>query len=219
MRVAMWLGVITVAIGLWVTSLLPQKMGPLADGMRTPIIAFELARSADEVETMFGPRGSRERSEWIGAMDRGNHADLVFLVAYGLFFAVYSRALVTRGGTSAKWGIWLAAVPSAMDVFENLQLAAIMRSLGGDYSVAVSRLAWFCWAKWFAIAAICVTWVPALWKLGTIGRVTAAAAGFTASITVVAYFTRGTAAELMGLGVALTLLSALTFAFRNSRSA
>ena len=94
-----------------------------------------------------------------------------------------------------------------------------MRDLGGDYSEALSLLGWFTWIKWFAIAVIFVTWSPALWKFGALGRVTACAAGFTALMTVTAYFTRGVPAELMGIGVALTLLIGLTFAFRNSKPA
>lgn len=218
-RIAAGLGVITVVIGVVLTLIFPRVMGPLPGGMRSPIIAFELAQSPAEVETMFGAAGSDERAAYVRAMDAGNSRDFLFLVVYGLFFMLFSRALVEAGGKSAAWGRRFAAVPSAMDAMENVQLFAITGSLGGDYSDALSRLAWFAWLKWFGIAFVFASWIPALWSHGMVGRFTAFCAALMASMTVVAFFTRGTAAELMAMGVAVTMLGALTLSIRNSRSA
>lgn len=216
-RIAAWLGALTVALALGLTFIFPSKMGPLPQGMRTPIIAFELARSVDEVETMFGAPESAERAAYVRAMDRGNYQDFAFLVLYGLFFMALSRALIESGSKSAQWGRWLASLPSAMDAMENVQLLAITRSLGGDYAEALSRLQIVTWAKWIGIALIFATWIPALWSRGVAGRVTAGLATFTLLATITAFFTRGVAAELMALGVGLTVLGALTFAYVSSR--
>jgi hypothetical protein len=108
----------------------------------------------------------------------------------------------------------LAAIPSAMDVAENLQLLAITRSLGGDYSEALSRLRLCTWCKWGAIALVCAAWIPGMWSRGWTGRVGALLATLTVLATASAFVTRGVAAELMALGTALTMIAALTLAAR-----
>ncbi len=216
-RIAAWLGVATTLVGLFLMSVFPREIGPLPAGMRTPIIAFELARSRDEVETMFRGQGDYDRDVWTRAMDAGNTYDYLFLVLYGLFFMAFSRGLMDAGSKSARVGRAIASLPSAMDALENLQLLAITKALGGEYGEALGRLAWLTWAKWLGIAVIFASWIPALWSRGTLGRITAALALLTVISTVTAFFVRGVAAELMGLGVALTVLGALTFAFVSSR--
>jgi hypothetical protein len=204
------------------TLMFPREMGTLPAGMRTPIIAFELARSRSEVEAMFGGPGEYERDMYKAQMDSGNRADFVFLVLYGMFFVAFSRALVERGGVAAKVGVRLAGIAASMDVIENIQLLAITNRLGGDYGSALSRLQWVTWLKWFAIALIVASWVPALWALvgrdRVSARTTAGFAVFTTLMTVAAFLTRGVAAELMALGVALTMLGALTLSFRSPRA-
>lgn len=218
-RIAAWIGVVTTLVGIYLTLVFPREMGLLPAGMRTPIIAFELARTPTEIENMFGGVGDYERDMWKRAMDAGNKADYVFLVLYGLFFIAFSRALMQAGSKSARVGRAIAALPSAMDAIENMQLLEITKALGGDYAEALSRLHLFTWLKWLGIALIFASWVPALWSRGKVARMTACLAGSTVVATVAAYFTRAVAAELMALGVGLTVLGALTFAFVSSRPA
>jgi hypothetical protein len=206
------------AVGIGLTLLFPSHIGPLPDGLRTPILAFELARTREEVETMFGAPQPSERSAWQRAMDRGNYADFVFLVAYGAFFVTFSRALSASGDRVAELGRSVAPLPSIMDVLENWQLLAITRALGGDYAEALSRLQLFTWCKWFLLAVLCATWIPGMWSRGALGRVGAVLAALTLAATALAFFTRGIAAELMVLGSGLTSLAALVVAFRSAKS-
>lgn len=217
-RIASWLGFITVSFALALTAMFPREMEALPTGMRTPIIAFELARSSSEIEEMFGRRNDYS---YVRQMDAGNQADYGFLVVYGLFFLFFSRGLLESGGRSARLGRAIALIPSVMDAIENMQLLAITKKIAvhdTDYASELSSLALFTWAKWIGIALIFASWVPALWSRGTVGRVTAVLAGFTGASTLAAFFVRGVAAELMALGVGLTVLAALTFAFRSSRA-
>lgn len=218
-RIATWAGVLSVIMAVGLTRIFPARMGPLPAGMRTPIVAFELARTREEVETMFGRSHAPERAAWQRAMDRGNYADFVFLLVYGAFLVSFSRALAASGSRWAELGRRLAPLPAAMDVFENLQLLAITRSLGSDYAEALSRLQLFTWGKWFALAIVCVAWVPALWSRAIAGRTTAVLAVFTLATTAAAFVTRGLAAELMTRGVGLTLISALIVAAQQQSSA
>lgn len=213
-RIATWVGVLAIAITIGLIGLFPAHMGPLPAGMRTPIVAFELARTHEEVESMFGPPASPEREVWRRAMDLGNYADFAYLLVYGTFLVTFTRALAAPRARLAA----LAGIPSGMDVAENLQLLAITRALGGDYDEALRRLQLFTWGKWFAIAAVCAAWIPALWSRGKLGRAGAAFALFTLITTVTAFWARGVAAELMPVGVALTLTSALMLAVRGLKA-
>lgn len=213
-RTAAWTGVLVLVVAVGLVLILPARMGPLPDGMRTPILAFELARSADEVETMFGPPGQPERAAWRRAMDLGNYTDFAFMLAYGLFFALFSRALVASGSRAAALGVRVAPVAVIMDVLENLQLLAITRALGADYADALARLQLLTWLKWFAVGAVYVSWIPGMSARGPLGKVGASLASLSALATLIAVVVRGNAAELMGHFGALTVLVALTLAFR-----
>jgi hypothetical protein len=200
------------ALAAGLTLLFPSRIGPLPDGMHTPILAFELACSQAEIESMFGAPRTPQRSAWRRAMDLGNYADFLFLVAYGAFCVTFSRALAASGDRAAELGRSLAPLPSLMDVLENLQLLAITRALGGDYATALSRLQFFTWCKWVLLALLCTTWIPSLWSRGVLGRVAAVLAAFTLGVTALAFATRGIAAELMALGSAVTMCVALLLA-------
>jgi hypothetical protein len=217
-RIAAWAGLSSVVVAFALTVLFPLQMGPLPSGMRTPILAFELARTQQEVETMFGPPQAPERAAWQHAMNVGNYADFGFMLVYGAFFLLFSRALATAGARFARVGAALAAAPSALDVLENLQLLAIADNLGGDYAAALSRLSLFTAFKWLSIAVVYASWIPGLWSRGWLGRLGAGLAALNAVATVLALATRGVAAELMGLGSGLTVIAATTLAWRSPRS-
>jgi hypothetical protein len=198
-------GAATLAMTLLLAALFPRAMGPLPEGMRTPVVAFELARSAEEVERMFGPRDSAERASWAAAMDRGNVVDFAFMVLYGAYLALFAQTLRQLGARS-RWLVLLAPVPALMDALENLELLRITSMLGHDFAAPLARLAWFTWSKWLLLALNMALWMRPLWRLGLLGRAAALSAGLTALMTAAALFVRGRAAELMGLGCALTML-------------
>ncbi len=212
-------GLVLFVMAIGLQSVLPLAMGPLPEGMWSPIVAFELARSPAEVEAMFGAAGSAERGAWVAAMDLGNQLDFVFLLAYGAVLLLFSRALRERGLPRVpSLGERIVVVAPVADVFENVQLLTITENLGGEYRAALGRLILFTWMKWFAIAFVMVTWIPALARAGRMGRVVAGLAGLTAITTVVAASVRGVAAEAMALGVVLTIGGAIAFAVVQART-
>jgi hypothetical protein len=217
-RVAAWTGLLSIATSIALVMLFPPRMGPLPDGMRTPILAFELARTRDEIETMFGAAAGPEREVWRHAMNAGNYADFAFMVIYGLFFFSFARALAAVSEhRSLRFAPYLAVLAPVMDVLENLQLLAITDSLGGDYAGALSRLQLFTWCKWIPIAILYACWIPALWGRGAVGRVGALLATLTALTTALALAMRGAAAELMALGSGLTVIAAVVVAFQHAK--
>lgn len=237
-------GLVTLTIAIALVFLLPMSMGAAPEGLHTPILAFELARTTGEIETLFGAPGSEERAQWVAAMDRGNTLDFVFLVAYGAVLFLVSRTLrrerdarsrepddaaPTLPGavapvptetvrTAPSLGERLAFVAPLADVFENVQLFAITGSLGGDYAEPLGRLVLFTWIKWCALALVMATWIPSLWRFGRVGRVAAFSIAITALATAVAVVLRGVAAEVMSLGVAISLFFVLVFAIVRFRA-
>lgn len=215
-RKAAWAGLSTAALGVALTLIFPAHMGPLPTGMRTPILAFELARTTAEVETMFGSPGGAGRAAWRQAMDRGNYADFAFMLAYGLFFVLLSHAFAQAGSRISSLSWRVAALPALADVLENLQLLAITGALGGDYAAPLAWLPVFTWLKWLGVAAVYASWIPGMTRRGALGKIGALLATLNALATLAALVTRGVAAELMGLFGALTAIAAVTLAFRAS---
>jgi hypothetical protein len=216
-------GAASLVFTLLLMLLFPASMGPLPESMRTPILAFELARSTAEVETMFGPPGSAERAAWLVAMNRGNWADFVYMLLYGSYLVLFSRALAGLSARPSPLATRFAPLPALIDVLENVQLLSISSSLGGDYRAALARLHWFTWGKWLLIALVLLLWIPSLWRLSDShghksARLAALSAGLTAVVTLLACFVRGLAAELMALGSAITLLLTLGLSVRLARS-
>lgn len=205
LRRACIVGALLLAMTLLLGSLFPHAMGRLPDGMKTPVLAFELAHSAAEIERMFGPQDSAERTAWVTAMDRGNLVDFAFMVLYGAYLVLFSQALL-RLGARSRWMVLLTPLPSLLDALENWQLLSITDRLGGDYAAPLTRLAWFTWGKWLLLALVLTLWIRPLWRLGALARVAALCAGLTGMLALLALFVRGLAAELMAAGCAVTMI-------------
>src|SRR5262245_55997407 len=86
-----WLGALMLVGSAALQLVFPRAMGPLPEGLRTPVLALEIARSSAELDAMFGPAGSSERAEWVAAVDRGNVLDFGFIVLYGAFLVSCAR--------------------------------------------------------------------------------------------------------------------------------
>jgi hypothetical protein len=176
----------------------PARVGPLPAGMHTPILAFELARSTGEVETMFGAPGSADRARWVQAFDRGNTLDFALLVAYGAVLSLYARALRQRTGSRlARAAAWFAFVAPLADALENMRLLAITSSLGGDYQGELEKLVWLTSIKWGALALAFLSLAPGTLARGKSGRVVGTLFVLSFPLTLAALWKRGSFAEAM----------------------
>lgn len=184
----------------------PHRMGELPSGMHTPVVAFELARTADEVERMFGTPGSTARAVHRDRMRLSVWLDYALLLGYGALLAALAPALARdRTPGRARLAAALAVAAAAFDALENRELLAILAALGGDYEGPLRRLAWFTWPKWLALGAYFVLLAPASWRAGRLWRAAALAGIASAASALVALPLRGVFAELMGLGVVLAI--------------
>lgn len=117
-------------------------------GMRSPVLALELARSVGEVRQIVGDLPSENRE----AMARKQYFDFVFMAAYTAVFLCVSGLLAAAGWTwlAAGSGILALATP-ILDVVENL---AILRLLDTPLTLTTpamvdavrepSELKWLC---------------------------------------------------------------------------
>jgi len=215
-RVARWLGAALLAWSAVMLTVLPRTMGPLPAGFRTPILAFELARTPDEVETMFGPPGSADRASWVRAMDLGNTLDFVFMVLYAAQLAALAAGFARLRGRVFLVSGGLAIAGALCDAAENVQLFAITRSLGGDYAMPLGRLRVFTWLKW-ELLALAIAWLAAPLSRGSatekvVGLMSAAVGVLGA----MAYLDRAGFAETFALFVSMAFIGLWIVAFQRS---
>jgi hypothetical protein len=223
-----FLGIATAAAGIAVTVASPITMGPLPQGMHTPVLAFELATTVDEIETMFGERHSLERVQRASAMAQGTHLDFVLLTLYTLLLAGVARKLLPALGRSptspialrrTRAALTLAVAAGLLDVLENRELLAILEVLlrnTSDYEDALARLSWVAWPKWIAISAWFVLLSPELLRAGGALRVAGACGLIAAFACGLAVDGRGLAAEVMALGIALGMIALTVGCFRKN---
>jgi hypothetical protein len=199
-------------------AILPSEMGQLPEGMRTPILAFELARSETEVRALFGATGDTLTAR-VAAMDLGNQVDFAFMLAYGAALFLLARALHPAGPRAARAAQVLSLVAVLFDALENGRLLAITQALGSQqgFTEQVERLIGFTWTKWSALALAFLALSTLLWRQRSlVARTLAVAAVVNALCTAVALFERGTWAELMGSAVPLCFLLGFVLCVQNA---
>lgn len=201
-----------------IIAVFPVEAGPLPRGFGSPILAFELAATRAEVETMFGAPGSSQRSDLIRAMDRGNQLDYLFLVLYGSLLCAVALGLAPTGSRSLFVTAALAPLSAAADAVENLQLFAITRSLGGDYAIALERLNVWTRIKWGCLALALAWLAPTLFRGDRFERVVAVVCALTGLSALAAAYQRAYFMELFALCVMLAFLGLVMVAWRRVRA-
>ncbi len=115
----------------------PQEMA-IPNGIDSPVIAFEFARTQADLIAVFGEMDDPLRLERILAMDQGNRMDFAYMAAYSAFNALFFLNAYRKNGRR----IWLlfAAIgllAGVSDAIENTILFHITADLS-----AADGLAW-----------------------------------------------------------------------------
>jgi len=125
----------------------------LSEGFRTPIIAFEFAKTEADLSFLSGNgelnKLNREK------MDAGHFWDMGFPFAYGGFIALMLLQ-IRKGGHRFIWlGILFAVSIIPFDINENFILLEITKALGNSASIEVLLLELHIatWLKWGALGA------------------------------------------------------------------
>jgi hypothetical protein len=216
-RVAAWIGVALLAITAVLLAVLPKHAAALSPGFRTPMLAFEFARTRGEVEALFGAPGSAQRAALVRAMDLGNTIDFAFMVAYSAFLASFALGVARVAGRAYTLVAVLAPVAAVADFAENLQLFAMTGRLGATYDEALSRLAVFTWTKWGGLA-VCLVWLsPWLLRGRGIQRVTGVLSVLTGVLAIAAAISRGALTEAFSAVLSVTFVGLFVVAVQLGR--
>jgi hypothetical protein len=144
------MGIATVVLGLIMLFVFPSS-AELSAGFRTPIIAFEFARTDADLAFLSGDsetsRLNREK------MDAGHRWDTLFPFAYAGFIALLLLQSVTRGQYWLALAIPIALLIIPFDLRENSILLAITNALSNSASteVLLQELYVATWLKWGAL--------------------------------------------------------------------
>jgi hypothetical protein len=167
---------------------------------------------------LFASPASVERAGLARAMDLGNEIDFAFMGAYGGFLALFGLAVARDRGARLHVVTLLGPLGALFDVCENVQLLAITKALGGDYSGALSRLMVFTWLKWETLAVAMLLLAPWLIRRDLVCRVVAALCLLSSVAGLAAFFARGAIAEAFSALLSLAFVGLMVVAFRAART-
>ncbi len=143
------IGICTLILGL-VTSLNFPSKANLSEGFRTPILAFEFAKTEADLSFLSGngiiEKTNREK------MDAGHRWDMAFPFAYGGFIILLLLQIIKR--QRILWaGVLFAFLIIPFDINENLVLIKITKALSNTDSIStlLLELNIATWLKWGAL--------------------------------------------------------------------
>jgi hypothetical protein len=123
---AMWafrLAVISAIVMLSVSTLMAVTAAPCHPLPMSTLTAFELVRSAADLQRIFGMPGDVCRADLIAQLDHANLIDsFAYIPAYTAFYALVAFALGRRGGALGWIAIAIALGCAVADVFENISM-------------------------------------------------------------------------------------------------
>jgi hypothetical protein len=215
------LGIGAILLTLALTVVGPRAAGALPAGFLTPVLAFEFAADAQEVEQIFGPPGEG-REVAMASMDRVNRLDFVYIGLYGLTLFTFALTIARMTG---RWYFYAAAVLAlvvmAADVMENVQLLGITRSLGvASIEETLERLSFWTLVKWRGLALALLLLVPYFRRepgsASRLGRGLAWVLVLPAALAALSAISRGMVTELFALSIGLAFLLLTIYAWRAS---
>ena len=210
-RISFAAGLLVLAVTLLSATQAPVRPCGNLPQNYAPIIAFELARSAADLEAIFGTRDPC-RSEVVERMDAINLVDvLVYIPVYGAFMAFFFLGMRARHASLGTLGFRIAVIAALGDFAENACLMNLTPQLDAT-STWFTLLPWATGIKWLGLgaaaaiaAAIYVKSAGArLWNSLAALLCAAAFLSTLAAIAVPAKF-----GPLVGLGVGLSWLAYL----------
>lgn len=204
-------GLGTLAVLLILSRVGPRQVGPLPPGFITPVMAFEFARTQQEVEQLFQPPGSA------AGMDRVNRWDFLFMTCYSLLLGTYALAVASRTGRSIFYvAVALAPLIWLADVIENVQLLGLTRglALGDDPGLMLARLRVATGLKWAGLSVYFLLLAGWFRSRGGLWRVAQALAFLPAIFGLSTLVVRGLPHELMALAIGLLFIVLTADAWR-----
>lgn len=210
------IGLFVIGMSLILMAVNPRSAGELAEGFWTPIIAFEFVETEADVVLVLGQIDAPGQAELIEAFTLGNNLDFIYMVLYGAFLFVFALTCARLSGNKLFYiAAGLAVLVPFADMFENLQLQAILTSfvVGDDFSSNLARLKLFTWLKWGGLAFIFLLLAPFFTHGNPFARFIGMYTAVPFVLGVLSYFSGGSLKEIFALSVALMFLLLIVFSF------
>lgn len=214
-RISLAAGLLVLAVTLLSATQEPVRPCGNLPQNYAPIIAFELARSADDLDAIFGWRGPllgrcsvlvAERMDAINLVDV-----LVYIPVYGVFMAFFFLGMRSRNAALGTLGFRVAVVAALGDFAENACLMSLTPAVDPT-SAWFALLPWATGVKWLglgvaaAIAASIYVKSAGARAWNIVAALMCAAAFFS---TVAAIAAPAKFGPIVGLGVGLSWLAYL----------
>ncbi len=149
-RISLAAGLLVLAVTLFSATQEPVRPCGNLPQNYAPIIAFELARSAADLEAIFGTQEPC-RSEVIERIDAINLVDvLVYIPAYGVFMAFFFLGMRARHASLGTLGFRIAIIAALGDFAENACLMNLTPQLD-PASLWFALLPWATGIKWLGL--------------------------------------------------------------------
>jgi len=162
----------------WFTAVIPSQTcgGPQVKGT-SAFLAYQLSRTAADIEGVFGQEGNPCRAAMIAALDLASKVDLIlFIAAYSGFFTFFFVALMRSGFPGlARVGVIAVVVTLLSNVLETSMQLYITSSLPGPlWSLVLLTIGSTGKFMGFAAVGVCAG-AAMLARGGIFGRVAGAA--------------------------------------------
>lgn len=149
-RISLAAGLLVLAVTLLSATQEPVRPCGNLPQNYAPIIAFELARSADDLQAIFGTQQPC-RSSVVERMDSINLVDvLVYIPAYGVFMAFFFLGMRSRNAALGPLGFRISVVAALGDFAENACLMSLTPALDPS-SAWFALLPWATGVKWLGL--------------------------------------------------------------------
>ncbi|MEA3470991.1 MAG: hypothetical protein U9R24_04685 [Thermodesulfobacteriota bacterium] len=214
-----FIGIAVILMSIVLMTVFPSHSPSMPKGFFTPIIAFEFIESPEEIYQLFGEKDSQEREDMVGAMDRGNRLDFIYMLLYSSFLFAFSiQCSKDRRQKIFYLGGFISVIILAGDFMENLQLLGITSKLpDGVFEGELLALKIFTWQKWGGIATIFLVLVPYFIRGNLFAKIIALWGIFVFFTGVMAYLHRSVLNEIFSLSVAIMFLLMIVYSFINKR--
>lgn len=184
------------------------------------MIAFELARSDDDLHAIFGKRESECRAAVAAMLHRANVGDsAIFMECYGVFLAAFFVSMRRRGAASriCLAGAAVSGIAVLADGVENYYLFRILASLDAARPFLLGlTVATGC--KWVLLGVVGLLAGMVLPRASRLGRFATVAAAQALPITIGTVIWPRVLGPLVSVSVALSWVVILTVAASRART-
>lgn len=214
-RTTGFIGLTVIVVSLILMNINPKEAPAMPEGFKTPILAFEFAKTNQEVIDLFGT-DAETRADLVRAFDLGNKVDFVYMVLYAAFLFCFARTAVTKSGHKLFYaGSLLAGIILLGDLLENVQLLGITAVIdSGNFDPQLALLPIFTWVKWGGLALYFLLLSPYFFTTDALfPRIIGIASILAFALGGSAFLSRSVLNEYYALSVALMFVLMIGYSF------